>query len=203
MSQSAAAKKIKAKRARRPIYGEFVAVAVLETGEERIAFVTQHPIDGRLMKERGWRRGDQARAEFKKARNAKFLRLAHAVGNLLVDHVDGFEAKNGHDAIKRIQLEADVCCETVEMDASPVVAALLDAAEAVLGAGARKVLGAVLPEIRTIPVKVARSLAFDEMDEDEFAEFFRGITNHIDKTYAPGLTDEVRAEYFLMVEANH
>ena len=117
----------------------------------------------------------------------------------VVDHVHGFEAKNGHDAIKQIQLEADVCYDTVEMDASPVISALLDAAEAVLGAGACKVLGAVLPEIRMTPVQVARSLAFDEMEEDEFAEFFRGITNHIDNTYASGLTDEVRAEYFLMV----
>lgn len=201
MSQTPAAKKIRAKRARRPIYGEFVAVAVLETGEHRVAFVTQHQIDGRLMKERGWRRGDQARAEFKKSRNVKFHRLAHALGHLLVDNVDGFESQNAHDAIKRVQLEADVCCDTVEMDATPVISALLDAAEAVLGAGARKVLAAVLPQIRTIPVRVARSLAFDEMEEDEFAEFFKGICDYIDQHYQSAMTDDVRTEYFLMVES--
>ena len=38
------------------------------------------------------------------------------------------------------------------MEASPVMKAFLDEAEVVLGAGARKVLAAVLPEIRTIPV---------------------------------------------------
>ncbi|WP_394540640.1 hypothetical protein PRJ39_08825 [Lysobacter enzymogenes] len=49
-----------------------------------------------------------------------------------------------------------------------------------------------------VPVTGACSLAFDEMEEDEFAEFFRGITNHIDKTYLAGLTDEMRTEYLLM-----
>lgn len=184
MSQTAAAKKIKAKRARRPIYGEFVAVVVLATGEERIAFVTQHPIDGRLMKERGWRRGDQARAEFKKARNAKFHRLAHALGHLLVDNVDGFESLSAHDAIKRVQREAGVCCEQQEVDLGTIR------------------FGDLAVPVGLVPATVARSLAFDEMEEDEFAEFFRGITNHIDKTYLAGLTDEVRAEYFLMVEGD-
>jgi hypothetical protein len=84
---------------------------VLAIGEERIAFFTQHPIDGRLMKERGWRRSDQARVEVKKSRNVKFHRLADAFGHLLVDNVDGFESMTAHDALKRVQRDAAVCCE--------------------------------------------------------------------------------------------
>ena len=45
-----------------------------------------------------------------------------------------------------------------------------------LSAGARKVLAGVLPEIHTIPVKVAQSLAFDSMEEEDFGAFFKGIT---------------------------
>ncbi len=85
------------------------------------------------------------------------------------------------------------------MDASPVVKALLDAAETVLGAGARKVLAAVLPEIRTIPVKVAQSLAFDSMEEEDFADFFKGITAWIGDHYAHVMLDDVRADYWRMV----
>ena len=85
------------------------------------------------------------------------------------------------------------------MDASPVVKALLDAAETVLGAGARKVLAVVLPEIRTIPVKVAQSLAFGSMEEEDFAAVFKGITAWIGEHYAQVMLDDVRADYWRMV----
>lgn len=85
------------------------------------------------------------------------------------------------------------------MDASPVVKALLDAAEAVLGVGARRVLAGVLPEIRTIPVKVPQSLAFDSMEEEDFAAFFKGITAWIGYHYAHVMLDDVREDYWRMV----
>lgn len=202
MARTEAQKKIAAKRARRPIYGTWMHAAVLETGESRLGFFASHPVDRRLLKERGFRKDVECRAEFKMPRNGPFHRLLHAVGNVLVDNVEGFESHGSHDAVKRIQVEADVCCEVIEMDATPVVTALLDASEALLGAGARKVLAAVLPEIKTIPVKIARSMAYDEMDDDEFALLFKGVTNHIDVHYGPSLTADVKAEYLLMVEGN-
>lgn len=129
-----------------------------------------------------WRRGDQARAEFKKSRNVKFHRLAHVLGHLLVDNVEDFESLSAHDALKRVQREAGVCCEQQDIDLGTIK------------------FGDIAVPVGRVPVTVARSLAFDEMEEDEFAEFFRGITNHIDKTYVVGLTDEVRTDYLLMVE---
>jgi hypothetical protein len=170
---TASADKIRAKRARRPIYLTCMRVAVLETGEERLAWVASHPIDARLMKERGWRAGDEARGELKKSRNVKFHRLAHAVGNLLVDNVEEFRALNGHDALKQVQQRSGVCCEPIEID-----------------------LGA----LGKVQAQIARSIAFDEMDEQEFGEFFRGICDYIDQHFASVMTDEIRAEYFLMVE---
>jgi len=89
-----------------------------------------------------------------------------------VNNVEAFRDLDAHAALKQMLLESGICCETVEMDATPVVKALLNVAEAVLGAGARKVLVAALREIRTIPVKVPQSLAFDSMEEEDFALFF-------------------------------
>lgn len=168
-----AAQKKAAKRARRPIYGTVTRVAVLETGEERLAIVASHPIDRRLMKERGYRAGDDVRLEIKKPRNVKFHRLAHAIGNLLVDNVEEFVDLSGHDALKRVQTESGVCCDALEIDLGPLGKA---------------------------SVNQARSLAFDEMEEDEFAKFFEGITAYIGTKYAHVMLEEVRAEFWLMVQ---
>lgn len=196
---TAAAKKIRAKRARRPIYATCMRVVDPTTGEELGAFVPLHDIDRRLAKDRGYRAGREYRLEIKESRNAAFHRLAHVIGHLLVDNVEAFRDLDAHAALKQLQLESGICCETVEMDASPVVKALLDAAEAVLGVGARRVLAAVLPEIRTIPVKVPQSLSFDSMEEEDFAAFFKGITAWIGDHYAHVMLDDVRADYWRMV----
>ena len=46
---------------------------------------------------------------------------------------------------------------------------------------------------------IPRSLAFDEMEEDEFGKFFLGVTSYIADMYAGVMLDEVRDEYWLMV----
>lgn len=166
----------KRKRASRPIYGVIEKVAVLETGEERLAIVAAHPIDRKLMAERGYRRGDEVRLEIKQSRNVRFHRLAHAIGNLLVEHVEKFRSLSGHAALKQVQQEAGVCCEPMEIDLGP---------------------------LGKVQAQVARSLSFDSMDEAEFGEFFTGVTDYIDQHYASVLTDDVRAEYFLMVGDNN
>jgi len=169
---STAVEKLRAKRARRPVYLMVEQLVRPSTGEVVGAFVPAHPIDQRLCKERKFHKGREVRAELKQPRNVAFHRLAHAVGHLLVDSVAGFESMTAHDALKRIQREAGVCCEMVEFDV-----------------GGQK-----------IPAQIARSLSFDEMAEDEFAEFFRGVTDYIEREYLPGLCDGVRADYWSMVE---
>jgi hypothetical protein len=166
-----AAKKIQAKRARRPVYLVVRRLVDPATGEEVGALVPAHPIDQRLLKERRFNVGREIRAELKQSRNPAFHRLAHAVGALLVDHVDGFDTMTSHDAIKRVQREAGVHCDQLEIDLGPAGKAL---------------------------VSQPRSIAFDEMDEGEFSELFRGLTDYIDRHYISGLTDAVRADYLLM-----
>lgn len=162
----------KQKRARRPVYLVPRTMVDPATGEEIGALVPAHPIDRRLLRERGFRRDIAIRAELKQSRNVKFHRLAHAVGNLLADNVEAFAGLSGHEALKRVQMESGVCCEPMELDLGP---------------------------LGKVTVKQPRSLAFDEMDEDEFAGFFNGITEYIGQHYAHVLLDEVRAEYWLMV----
>lgn len=166
------AQKKAAKRARRPVYGTIVRVAVLETGEERLAIVASHPIDRTLMQERGFREGDDVRMEVKRPRNVKFHRLLHAVGQVMVDNVDGWEQLSAHDAVKRLQRESGTCCEEVEID---------------------------IPGMGKLLAKQAESLAFDEMAPERFAQLFEGITAHIDREYSPDFTADVRGDYVAMV----
>ena len=172
---SKAAERVRAKRARRPIYGEWTRVVIPETGEERLAFLASHPIDRKLLRERGWRRGIECRAEFKASRNVRFHRLAHAVGQLLVDNVEEFQGHTSHDALKEVQRRAGICCDSMEID---------------------------LGTLGKVTAQVARSLAFDEMDEDEFRQFFDGVIAYIGDHFAGVMLEEVRAEFWLMVNGN-
>lgn len=167
-----AAQRKQAKRARRPIYLIVRRLVDPATGEEVGALVPAHPIDARLLRERKFTLDREVRAELKQPRNAKFMRLAHAVGNLLADNVEAFQGMDGHTALKHVQRESGVACDTVEMDLGP---------------------------LGKVGVKQPRSLAFDEMEPDEFAAFFDGITAHIGEHYAHVMLDEVRAEYWQMV----
>ncbi|MGT9865782.1 hypothetical protein ACSYHF_08850 [Stenotrophomonas maltophilia group sp. P373] len=198
-TMTAAARKIRAKRASRPIYATCTRLVDPAMGEELGAFAPSNDVDRRLARDRGYRVGREYCLEIKESRNVAFLHLAHVIGHLLVDNVEAFRDLDAHAALKQVQLESGVCCEIVEINASPVVKALLDAAGTVLRAGARKVLAAVLPEIRTIPLKVAQSLAFDSMEDEDFATFFKGITARIGDRYAHVVLDDLSAEYWRML----
>lgn len=170
-----AAKKVKAKRARRPVYLMVRRLVDPATGEEIGALVPANAIDARLLRERKFVTGREVRAEMKQPRNVGFHRLAHAIGHLLVDNVDGFEAMTAHEALKRVQRESGVCCEEMEID---------------------------LGTLGRVPVKVPRSLAFDELSEDEFRVFFDGITQWIGDHYAGVMLDDVRGEFWTMVQGD-
>lgn len=175
MAMTPAQRKVRAKRARRPIYCAIQRVAVLETGEERLAILASHPIDRRLMKERGYKAGDEVRVEIKKKRVEWQHRLIHKIGQLVVDNVEGFEQLTSHDAIKRLQRESGTCCEEMEID---------------------------VPGIGRLMIKQAESLAYDEMEQDRFEVLFDGITEHIGAKYSHVMLDEVRAEFWEMAGQN-
>lgn len=160
------------KRPSKPVYLRVEKLVRPSTGEEVGALVPLTQWDQREMKERKYHVGTEVRADLKKPRNGKFHRLAHVIGALLVDHVPGFESLTSHDALKRVQRESGVCCEEMELD---------------------------LGTLGLVTVKVPRSIAYDEMENGEFEQFFKGVTGYIDEHYAPDLTRDVRDEYDRMV----
>jgi len=160
--------------------------AVIEsTGEVVGALIPRFATDRRLMRDRGYRLGDDLRAELSKPRHLGQHRKAHLLGGLAVAQLEGFEGLDQHAAIKRLQRESGVCCEVEQIDAAPVVTAILAAAETMLGAAATRMLKAVLPEIKQIDVLVAQSLAFDRMEQGEFERFYAGICQHLAERYWP------------------
>lgn len=162
-----------AKRAKRPIYFTVERLVRVSTGEEVGALVPRYRCDAKEMRARKYCVGTELRAELKKPRNPKFHRLAHALGQLAVDHIEGFESLSAHDALKRLQRECGVQCESQELDLGP---------------------------LGKVPVSVPRSIAFDELDEGEFGELFAGVVLHIRKAYWPTLSEEAIEELTHMTE---
>jgi len=172
MTLTAAAKKVRAKRARRPIYLVVRKLMDPDSGEIVGALVPANDIDARLLRERKFHTGREVRAELKQPRNPAFHRLAHAIGHLLVENVEAFRDMDAHGAIKALQAKTGVCCEPLEID---------------------------LGSLGKVTAQVARSLAFDEMAEDEFKQLFEAVTAYIGEHYSHVMLDEVRGEFWQMV----
>ena len=175
MTLTPAQKKIRAKRARRPVYFIVCRLMDPETGELVGALRPANEIDARLLKERRFHVGREVRAELKAPREAWKHRLIHKIGQLMVDNVEGWEQLGSHDAVKRLQRESGVCCDEIEID---------------------------IPGMGKLIAMQAKSLAFDEMEHDEFERLFSGITEHIGQRYAHVMLDEVRGEFWEMAGTN-
>jgi len=172
---TAAQKKVRAKRARRPVYMTARKMIDAETGEIVVAFRASNEIDGRLLRERGIKVGHEYRHEIKQAREGWKHRLMHKIGGLLVDSVEGWETFDSHGAIKEAQARSGVCCDSERF--------VID-----LGQFGRHEVE------RSIP----RSMAFDEMPEDEFERLFVGVTQWIAEQYSHVMLDDVRDEFWRM-----
>lgn len=174
----------------KPVY--FKVSKITEAGTNNIigCLVPSSRADVELMRERHYRRNDVVRATLTLPRNAKFHRLVHQLGRLITQNVETFENMTSHDAIKRLQRESGVFCHVSQIDAAPVVSAILAAAQSVLGEVPTRMLAAVLPEIKTIELQEAQSMAFDSLDESDFRQFWSGICEHLIARYWPSLTIE-------------
>lgn len=81
----------RANKRREPVYMRLEKVAVLSTGEERIAFVAADPQEAAILKGRKFKPGDVIRADFSKPRNPKHHRLVMATVAFLVNSCELFE----------------------------------------------------------------------------------------------------------------
>ena len=117
-------------------------------------------------KAKGLNAGDLVFAEIRKPRNPGYHRLAHALGQIVVDNIDEFEGMDSHAALKRLQLEANVACEEI----------------------AYRVNGMSI--VQRIPL----SLSFESLDQSEFESVFMGVCRHLARVYWPSATaDEIAA----------
>lgn len=124
------------------------------------------PGDGytaKRLRERGYKVGDILLADLRKPRNPGFHRLAHRLGQLAADSIEEFDGLDGHQVLKRIQIEAGIACDEVPLK---------------------------LPVIGNITYRVPRSLSFSNMDEAEFKETVRQMSEYIARAYWPSLTGE-------------
>lgn len=161
IAESAAKPKRKAKI---PAMAYFVCRTMIDpvTGAEVGCFVPSSKTDRAILRAKKIRVGDRIRMAPKKPRNEKFNRLVHGLGALVVAQIDGFEHEDAHSAVKRLQSDAGVMCESVVYQ---------------------------IPGGYTLTRSEPRSIAFDEMDEAEFNLFWRGICQHLITKYWPTLDE--------------
>lgn len=144
------------------------------------------------------RGGDLVFCDFRKPRNYGFHRLAHAIGRMLVENIDGFDHLTPHEALKRVQMEAGAGCETIMVDINTVWSDVMKWIRDNMGDAYVQVLRLALEAIgiksRQIPVHVPRSLSYESMDQGEFHEVVKTICKYVSRRYWPSLTPEAIEE---------
>lgn len=125
-------------------------------------------------------------------RNPRFNRLVHKLGQLCVTNLDAFSHLDAHGAIKKVQMEADICCEQYGVSANHLWTMVSDWIVGEVGELVRPALVLIGQMIRgkTIPARVPQSIAFSEMPEDEFHQLYTRMCDHIAATYWPDLDAE-------------
>lgn len=179
---NAPAKRPKAatKPGRRPMWVTVRRLVDPATGESIGAFVPAHHTDASEMRARKLCMGDVLRADFRKRRNPRFFRLAHALARHVAENNDGFEvevaAEDWHKALKRLQRESGIACDEQEIE---------------------------IPGVGKLIAKFAASLAFDEMEETEWLKVWNGLVEHVRSTYWPTMTaEEVEHQALMIVGPN-
>ena len=114
-------------------------------------------------KERNYSIGDVVSVQISKPRNPKFHRLVHGLGAMVVENIEGFEGMDSHKALKRLQREGLIECDemTFKVDGCGMVTQY-----------------------------TPRSLSFESMSEEVFAEVYRQICKVIIKMYWPSETTD-------------
>lgn len=161
---TSAPKKTRAKPA--PLYLVVRKLTDPVTGKTVGAFVPKSDADQHFLRERGYRTGDMVRAVLTKPRNERFNRLVHGMGYLIVENIEGYEGLRSHDAIKKLQIEAQIHCDVESMTFE----------------------GMVLK--RFIP----RSISYDSMDEHTFQKFWEDCCRYLIQKHWHNLDEDQLTE---------
>lgn len=119
------------------------------------------------MREKGYSVDDVLSATLSKPRNVKFHRLAHAFGQLVADNIEAFEGLDGHQVLKRIQIEGNIGCDEIALN---------------------------FPGVGPCTYRVPKSLSFASMDDGEFREVYDAMCRYIAKHYWTDLSADQIAE---------
>jgi hypothetical protein len=158
----------KQKPAGSPHWLRKVAITDAQTGEQRIVFEPADPQERARLNRRRFKLGEVVRARFTKPHDLSQFRRAHAIGKMLAIHVDGYvENADGHEALKRLQRESGIGCETQMTE--------------IAGFG-------------RIEIRVAKSIAWEEMPAEEFDRCMHGWCAHIVEQHFPNLSPEAVEE---------
>jgi len=114
------------------------------------------------LRERGFKVNNLIYADLIKARNPRFNRLVHAIGKMVSQNIEGFPP-DAHAALKKLQLEGNIACDTQAME---------------------------IPGVGECLVRLPKSLAFHKMDEGEFHQVAQAMCRYIAETYWPTMTPE-------------
>lgn len=106
---------------------------------------------------RTWDRGNVRAGELRCPRNPRFHRLAHAIGQLASGNLDDFAGMDGHQVLKRLQLESGVGCD-----------------EMAIRAGSQMFMH-----------RIPKSLSFSSMGQDEFKRVMTGLCQWLVDHYWP------------------
>lgn len=139
------------------------------TGNTVGAFVPKSDADKHYLRERGYKNGDMVRAVLTKPRNERFNRLVHGMGYMLVQNIDGYENLRAHDAIKKLQVEAQIHCDVEGM--------ALDGVEGV-----------------TLKRFIPRSISYDSMDEHTFQNFWMDCCRYLIEKHWHNLDEDELTE---------
>ena len=115
------------------------------------------------LRERNYAIGEIVAGQISKPRNPKFWRLAHGLGALVAENIEGFEGMDAHLVLKRLQREALISCEEFVFK---------------------------LPGCGIVTQYIPKSLSFESMSDEVFHDVYARICQHLIVAYWPTETTE-------------
>lgn len=167
-------------------------------------FVPNDAMSERRAKAKRWKVGTVLSAVLKLARFPWYHRKAHVFGQLLSDNIERFAYADAHDVLKRLQLEADIGCDVMTIDAASMWEEITNAICGQAGEHLRpsfQVIGSFLKGV-DIPSRTPRSLSFESMDQTEFEGVMKQMFDHVRRTYWPTADDETIEEMIRLMPEN-
>lgn len=155
------------------------------------------PADNRTtekLRSRGYKVGEIVFANIHRARNPKFNRLAHAIGQLCVENIEDFAHSDSHSVLKRLQIEGDIGCESIAISMrgawKQFALTLLRMPSCGAIAPALKVIESLLPADELVEMRIPQSMAFESMTEERFHEVVSQFCKYIAINYFKGMTEQ-------------